>query len=124
MNSAIMKKALERISRYPWDDPHSDDAQIVKELACAALSQPPATEQIRREVIEECAKVADTEAAKLIATGNALLASAVATTAQFSEAELHDQAGTAIQKIAADLRALAATEQPRSQEDTGQEIKP
>lgn len=69
----------------------------------------------REAVIEECAKVADKEADLLLFTGARLRSFQQATKLHYTEAELHDQAGTAIKSVVEKIRALqpSPTTDPR-----------
>lgn len=63
----------------------------------------------RCNLIDECAAIADKEADLLLFTGARLRDFAQATKPFYTEAELHDQAGTAIRVVADKIRALRNT---------------
>lgn len=86
----------------------------------AALSPPPATEQIRREVIALTDLLAAVKLFRGLVDEGGVPRYTITPGAALNSV-IEEDIDPAIERT---IRALAATEQARSHEDTGQEIKP
>ena len=69
--------------------------------------------RIRAEIIEECAAIADKEADLLLFTGARFRTYATPGPNYYSDADLHEQAGTAVRSAADKIRALVVPLQER-----------